>query len=484
MGTWRLVPRPPGRKIIRSKWIFKVKRRVDNSILKLKARLVAMGFTQVEGIDYTEVFAPTTRLETLRLVLSLMASCRWAGRQVDIKTAFLNGHLDEPVYMTQPQEYEDSTHPDWVCEVTRSIYSLKQSPRQWNSELHDALLSFGLCQSTHDPTLYFCLKKDRLFGLITVHVDDFAVIGDDSFVTSIIKSISTRFEVSSNKELHHFLSLDIKRDFDENMVFLSQQHYIRELASRFIPDGHTSVRTPTSSSFKDLVPKLPTESPSEGHYSSLIGGLLWVTQCIRADVSFAVNRLSQYLRDPSSSHWQAAIRVLNYLILTLHLSLCLGGKAAINGYSDSDWAEDRHDRRSTTGYTYCFGCGPISWRSREQATVLLSSTEAEYKALSDSCREGLWLQNLLHEMKLRPLDAIPLHVDNEGAEALARNPQHHARTKHIHTRFHFVRECVKNKQILVNHVSSEDMLADMLTKPLDRVLLEHHRQEFGIVNKL
>lgn len=153
MGTWKLVPRPEKRKIIRSKWVFKVKGRVDKTILKLKAWLVAMGYSQVEGVDYGEDFAPTTRLETLRLVLSMMASRKWRGRQVDIKTAFLNGYLDEPVYMTQPPGYEDPDHPDWVCEVSRSIYGLKQSPRQWNIELHTALITIGLTQSRHDPTL-------------------------------------------------------------------------------------------------------------------------------------------------------------------------------------------------------------------------------------------------------------------------------------------------------------------------------------------
>lgn len=480
MNTWKLVPRPLRRKIIKSKWIFKIKRRVDNSIIKLKARLVAMGYSQIQGVDYTDVFAPTTRLETLRLVLSLLASRRWSGRQIDIKTAFLNGHLESPVYMSQPEGYEDPEHPDWVCEVQRSIYGLKQSPRQWNSELHEALVGFGFVQSSYDPTLYFSLRQDKLVGLLTVHVDDIAIVGTDDFVKSAIDSISGRFEVSSNEELHHFLSLDIKRDIPARRVYLSQEHYIRDVASRFLPSGHTPTRTPTSSTFKDLSPREPSDQGSSGNYSSLIGALLWVAQCTRPDVSFAVNRLSQYLRDPSDDHWQAGIRVLNYLVSTSHLPLSLGGDAVVSGYSDADWAEDRHDRRSTTGYTYRFGCGPISWRSRKQTTVSLSSTESEYKALSDSCREGLWIRNLLHELKIRPLDAIPLHVDNEGAEALAKNPQHHSRTKHIHTRFHFVRECVKAKHMSLCHVSSADMLADMLTKPLNRVLLESHRRKFGI----
>ena len=154
MDTWKLVPRPEKRKIIKSKWVFKIKRRPDKSILKLKARLVAMGYAQVHGVDYQEVFAPTLRLETLRLICSLLAIRSWKGRQVDFTTAFLNGDLDAPIYMEQPPGFEDSLHPDYVCELKRSLYGLKQSPRQWNQKLHLALITLGLQQSKYDPTLY------------------------------------------------------------------------------------------------------------------------------------------------------------------------------------------------------------------------------------------------------------------------------------------------------------------------------------------
>jgi hypothetical protein len=169
------------------------------------------------------------------------------------------------------------------------------------------------------------------------------------------------------------------------------------------------------------------------------------------------------------------------LASTKSLRLRLGGSLTCAGYSDADWAEDRQDRRSTSAYTYRIGEGAISWKSRKQATVSLSSTEAEYKALADSCKEGLWLRNILTELCVRPKSALPLHVNNEGAEALANNPEHHARTKHIDARYHFVRDCVKDGIFKIVHVSTHDMLADMLTKPLPRVLLEKHRLMFGLV---
>lgn len=212
MNTWRLVPRPVKRQIIKSKWIFKVKRKVDATILKLKARLVAMGYSQVKGEDYDEVFAPTLRMETLRLMFTLLASRKWVGRQLDFKTAFLNGSLDETIYMEQPPGFFDPNHPDWVCELLRSLYGLKQSPRQWNKALHLALIRLGLTQSKYDPTLYFQVKDGQLIGALTTHVDDLAVIGTPEFTTRVTADLANCFEISSDEQLHHFLSLKITRD--------------------------------------------------------------------------------------------------------------------------------------------------------------------------------------------------------------------------------------------------------------------------------
>jgi transposase InsO family protein len=480
MNTWRLVPRPQKRKIIKSKWVFKIKRRPDRSIQKLKARLVAMGYSQIHGLDYDEIFSPTLRLETLRLICSLMAIRDWTGRQVDFKTAFLNGNLEHTVYMEQPPGFEDPTHPDWVCQLDRSLYGLKQSPRQWNSALHKALTELGLTNSKYDPTLYFKVQNKQLVGALTTHVDDLAIVGEPDFVTNLIKSLGNKFDIGADSDLHHFLSLKFTRDRQQRLVYLNQSHYIEEIQEKFVTNV-VPVLTPTDSSFKLLRRRSTSDPPSSGPYNQLIGSLLWVSQCTRPDISFAVNKLSQHLRDPSEAHWQAAVRILNYLVSTKNLRLRLGGKLNCSGFSDSDWAEDRDDRKSTSAYTYRIGDGAISWKSRKQATVSLSSTEAEYKALSDSCKEGLWLRNVLTELCLRPNTAIPIHVDNEGAEALAKNPEHHARTKHIHARYHFIRECVQLREVELLHVSTKDMLADMLTKPLSRVLLEKHRTMFGIV---
>lgn len=278
MSTWKLVPRLIKRKIIRSKWVFKPKFRPNKSILKLKARLVAMGFTQEKGIDFDVVFAPTTRAETLRLVLSLLGAhhklrgpLRWGAYQVDFKTAFFNSKLDHPIYMSQAPGFEDPDRPDDVYEVTGSLYGLKQSPRQWNKTLHDLLISIGLIQSKFDPTLYFKFVDNRLACAISVHVDDLAVIGEEGIIQPLMDQLEKRFKVGQREELHHFLSLKITRDPDGKYVYLSQAHYIDDLCAQFFPDPSliTTAKTPIASDFKDLGPKKPSEHSSPGAYSSL-----------------------------------------------------------------------------------------------------------------------------------------------------------------------------------------------------------------------
>lgn len=189
MKTWTLVPPRNGRKIIRSKWVFKVKRRADGSIIKMKAFLVAMGFSQVKGLNFSEVFAPTLCLETILMLLSLMGSKGWKGCQIDFKTDFLNGHLEKPVYMFKTPGFEDTAHPEWVCKVSWAIYGLKKSHRQWNIELCLALISLGLSQSLYNPSLFFRLNNGHLVGALTAHVNNLAVVGTSSFVAKFVKDI-------------------------------------------------------------------------------------------------------------------------------------------------------------------------------------------------------------------------------------------------------------------------------------------------------
>lgn len=225
-----------------------------------------------------------------------------------------------------------------------------------------------------------------------MHVDDMCIVGEAAFVTEITQSISSEFEVSSDEDLDHFLSMSVTRDLSTRTVYLSQEHYIRDLLTKYLDSSFEKVSTLTSKSFKDVGPCQASDKPSSGPYASLLGTLLWVAQCTRPYITFAVNRLSQFRWDASEEHWLAATQILHYLASMSLFCLSLGGSNfSLQGFSDPNWGEDRHDQKSTSGFTYLVGCGPISWKSCKPQTVSLSSTEAEYKYLSDSCCEAMWL---------------------------------------------------------------------------------------------
>lgn len=266
-----------------------------------------MGFSQVQGLDFSEVFAPTLRLETLQLLLSLLGNKGWVGRQIDFKTAFLNGHLDEPVYMCQPPGFKDPAHPDWVCKVSRAIYSLCQPPRQWNIELNSALVSLGLTRLAYNPSLYFKLLKGVLVGAIKAHIDDLAVVGCPDFFTSFVSDVGKRFSIGFDEDLSLFLSISIRQDIPSRTVSLGQSHYISSVVSTFLPSSSTSAISPTNIHFKSLSKQSPGSPESPPQYNQLIGSLLWISQCTPPNILFAVNMLSQFLKDPSIEHWNAAI---------------------------------------------------------------------------------------------------------------------------------------------------------------------------------
>lgn len=300
-----------------------------------------------------------------------------------------------------------------------------------------------MTRSSYDPSLYFKLSRGVLVGAITAHVNDLAVVGFPDFVKSFISDIGKRFSIGSNEDLLLFLSISIHPDIPLRTVSLGQSHYISSVVSSFLPPSSTPAISPTNINFKFLSKQSPTSPKSPSQYNQLIGSLLLVFQCTRPNILFAVNKLSQFLQDPSLDHWNAAIRILQYLNATKHFCLTLGGNdLKLVGYSDSDWAEDRDNRRSISGYTFRVGSGAISWKSQKQPTVSLSSSKAKYKALSNSCKEGLWLRNVLCELRLQGDAPVKIFVDNKGAEALAKNPKNHSQTKHINARHHFIRKCV------------------------------------------
>lgn len=308
-------------------------------------------------------------------------------------------------------------------------------------------------------------------GIVLVHVDDFLVTGEKSFIDLADSHLQSEYRMSKSGPLDTYLSLKITRS-TAGHVFISQEHYIDDVIDEFLPSDAKDAHVPCNMTFPELVrDKL---SPVTQHpYPELLGMLQWVANGTRPDIQFAVNRLSQFLVRPTDLHWHSAIHVLRYLRTTKFLRLCLGSSHdSLQGYSDSDWASTIEDRRSTTGWVFKYGGGAVSWKSRRQPTVALSSTEGEYMAMADAAKEAVWLKRIAEDLGCDKT-ALTLFYDNQGAGAISNNEGMHKRTKHIDVRHHFIQDCIQSNQIKTQYIPTTEMLADVFTKPLGKL---KHRQ--------
>ena len=490
--TWSTVNLPPGKKPIGNKWVFKQKINPDNSI-RYKARLVAKGYEQRYGIDFKETFAPVVNMRTDRVLLALAAALDLLIHQMDVKTAFLNGDLEEEVYMDLPEGYEERYNSSYcekpVLKLNKSLYGLKQAPRVWNKSLHVYLTSLGFKQSEADYALY--IRRD---GIIIVYVDDLKILARDIDAIEDIKTkLKTKYEMTDLGETKRFLGVDILRNREQKSIIISQKNYIEQILHRFGMHECKPMKTP-------LPPGLKLEAHTEAEatpedrllYQSMLGSIMYAMLWTRPDLGYAVSLLGRFSANPGSSHWNCMKHVLQYLKGTENVGIKYQGNTAFNfhGYSDSDWAEDRQTRRSTSGNVFMMAGGAISWASKRQATDAASSTEAEYIAAAFVAKEIIWLRTLLLDLEQQCVDpterrnppATLLYGDNTGSNSIARNPEHHQRTKHIDVVYHFILERVETKEINVKYISTADMTADILTKSLPYEKHCRHSEQMGLID--
>jgi histone deacetylase 1/2 len=464
--TWTLMPLPPDRQAIGCKWVFRTKENPDGSINKYKARLVAKGFHQQHGFDFNETFSPVIKPITIRLILSLAISYKWPLKQLDINNAFLNGSLEEEVYMVQPQGFEASD-PSLVCKLNKALYGLKQAPRQWFDKLTNTLIQFGFRASKCDPSL-FIYTRDKQVVYILVYVDDIIITGSSTkLVQSLVDKLDSVFSLKQLGDLDYFLGIEVKH-LPDNSLLLSQGKYIRDLLTKTNMLECKPIATPMMSSSK--LSKTGSDNVTDSTlYRSVVGSLQYAT-ITRPEISFAVNKVCQFMSAPLESHWIAVKRILRYLKGTIHSGLKIfptdiHHPLSLSVFCDADWASDPDDRRSTSGAAIYFGPNLISWWSRKQQVVARSSTEAEYRSLAQATTDVLWVQTILTELTV-PFIAPKVYCDNQSAVLLAHNPILHSRTKHMEIDLFFVREKVLAKQISVVHIPGTDQLADILTKPI------------------
>ncbi|KAM0984150.1 hypothetical protein ACFX14_011746 [Malus domestica] len=470
--TWSLVPLPPNKNLVGCKWIYKIKKHADGSVARYKARLVAQGYSQEEGVDYLETFSPVVKPTTIRLIFALAAQFKWSLRQLDVKNAFLHGILQDEVYMAQPPGFASASHPsDYVCKLQKSLYGLKQAPRAWNERFTSFLPSFGFQVSLADPSL-FVQQSSHGTVLLLLYVDDVILTGSSSqLIDQVIHALTQEFEMKDLGRLHYFLGLQIT--YTSEGLFVSQTKYITELVDKVDLQDSKPCSTPCLPYHRLIKDDgQPYHSPEQ--YRSVVGALQYLT-FTRPDIAFAVNQACQFMHNPMVSHVLAVKRILRYLKGTSTYGIHFKpGPLHLQSYSDADWAGDPNDRRSTSGFVVFLGSNPISWASKKQHTVSRSSTKAEYRALAITAAELAWIRQLFCDMHISLPFSPMIYCDNISAIALSTNPVFHAKSKHIEIDYHFVRERVTRGDLQVQHVSSADQSAYILTKGLSTPLFYQH----------
>lgn len=479
--TWEMVNLPEGKNAIGLKWVFKTKYHADGTIQKHKARLVAKGYSQQHGIDFEETFSPVARFETVRIVLALAAQLHWPVYQFDVKSAFLNGDLQEEVYVTQPEGFVIEGKEAKVYKLRKALYGLKQAPRAWYSKIDGYFRQNGFTRSENEPTLY--VKKQGRDDVIIVclYVDDIIYMSSsDSLVADFKSNMMKKFEMSDMGLLHYFLGLEVKQGIDG--IFISQRKYAIDLLKRFSLLNCKPAVTPMNMNEK-LQLEDGTEEANAKNFRSLVGGLIYLTHT-RPEIAFAVGVISRFMQNPTKHHLGAAKRILRYVAGTANYGIWYTqvSNFSLCGFTDSDWASSLDDRKSTSASVFNLGSGAISWSSKKQATTALSSSEAEYVAATSAACQAIWLRRILVDLHQKQEGATDIFCDNRATIAMTKNPAFHGRTKHIDIRLHFIRDLVGNKEIMLKHCSTHEQVADILTKSLPRDKFVYFRSRLGVCN--
>jgi len=473
--SWDLVPRDPNIKVLRSQWVFKIKRKANGKIDKYKARLCVDGSKQTFGVNYTETYAPVVKMTTIRILLAIVALYDLELHQMDVKTAFLNGVLNELIHMEQPPGFIKGGR-DMVCQLNKAIYGLRQSSRVWYLTIAEFLAKLGFKRVESDYGLFVNWTATSKC-LISLYVDDLLIACNSmDYLVEVKHKLSQEYKMTDLGEAGYILGIQLHRDRARRQIFLSQSHYLERVLERFRMSDCKPVSTPIENQSMMVAHDGVVDVNLRSMYQSAVGSLMYAMTCTRPDLAFAVGLVSRFSSNPSDVHWAAIKRILRYVRGSAQLRLCLGAPCATDsmsnlvvGYCDADWAADKVEYKSTSGYVFYLGSGPISWRSKRQTSVALSTAEAEYMSASVACQEALWIKELLKQIGIDVSKPITMFSDNQSAIAMGENPGQHNRTKHILIRYHFIRDQIEKGSVNLSYCPTQDNVADVFTKGLAKV---------------
>ncbi|GJU53890.1 retrovirus-related pol polyprotein from transposon TNT 1-94 [Tanacetum coccineum] len=446
-------------------------------VLKNKARLVAKGYRQEEGIDFEESFAPVARIEAIRIFIANAATKNMIIYQMDVKTAFLNGDLQEEVFVSQPEGFEDQENPTHVYRLKKALYGLKQAPRAWYDTLSKFLMANNFFKGAVDPTL-FTRKSGKHILLVQIYVDDIIFASTDLNACNIFsKEMSSKFQMSMMGQMSFFLGLQVSQS--PGGIFINQAKYALETLKKYGMDLSDPVDTPMVDRLK-LDEDLMGTPVDQTRFRGMVGSLMYLTAS-RPDLVFAVCMCARYQAKPTKKHFEAIKRVFRYLKGTIHMGLWYpkDNAMSLTAYADADHAGCQDSRRSTSGSAQFLGDRLVSWSSKKQRSTAISTTEAEYIAMSGCCAQILWMRSQLKDYGF-DFNKIPLYCDNKSAIALCCNNVQHSRSKHIDIRHHFIREQVENRVVELYFVETNYQLADILTKALPRERFEFLLPRLGM----
>lgn len=390
--------------------------------------------------------------------------------------------------MDQPTGFSIRGQEHKVCKLNRSIYGLKQASRQWNLKFHEAMLQDKFEMVNEDHCVYV-KTSGKGFVILSLYVDDILLAGNNETLIRSTKGwLSTNFEMKDMGEASYVLGVKITRDRPKRLLALSQETYIKKILERFhmtdckpvdipvaVGESLSSEMSPSNTAEIQAMIKVP--------YSSAVGSLMYAMLCTRPDICYAVGLVSRFQVNPGVAHWKAVKKILRYLKGTMDYSLVYQGKdLKLIGYSDADWAGDLDERKSTSGYAYILNGGAISWSSKKQTSIALSTMEAEYIACCSATQEAVWLRRFIKHLSVLERAAEPVYIwtDNMAALAYAKDPKYHGRTKHIELKYHYVRHMILKKKVVLQHISTSQMVADPLTKPIPKGLFHEHVKMLGL----